>query len=632
GELLVEMGSISPHNLEFALELQMQAKLFDVFSWPEGRYQFNTNVRFEVEPVSLSMGPALLLYEGASRSMSTDRIRRDLAVAGEWMLVPSSEASLRHQALQLEPRADRFLDAIDGTRTAEDLIRGGGLPADDAALVLYALVCTSLVRVAFGVPGPVPVPPSSTSVIPVPDAATAAIASDEEETLARVIGGPKGLHIPRREEDDPLPTIEEPSASTLDLIKRAPSDFVVEERVSAANLATPEAEVFDPSDDPFSTMDDAEWAAEIDVALDKSWASSLSPDAVKPSSDLGVPVVDASSDLLGEDVDPYAGATEEAAFAAPTSDALTNDLQLDDDLARFGLPAAEPLPIELLDQTVPEASDFLPEPSDAVIFRIPEIEDWLAAADPLPEELVFQAPVPDVEETGIQFGRSFAVDVLDALYVDAEPLPESVVQEKPDPYAELPEASPPEPIPESMAFEAPVPEFYGPVFSTSGGLSFERSNGARQDRVEEPTAALADETWAEDIEVVFESQVEPTPSPATEASVTPERDLAAALSSPSPERDLAAALSSPAPVPPPEEPPPPQIDASIAEASMLSAVTESRISASSESFEMLARGWSVEEPAPTIEEHDVLDAIDVEEAPPVADSEDLEAALPVSVD
>ncbi|MEO1335904.1 MAG: response regulator, partial [Myxococcota bacterium] len=115
GELLVEMGSISPHNLEFALELQMQAKLFDVFSWMEGRYQFNANVRFEGEPVALSMGPALLLYEGASRSMSTDRIRRDLSVAGEWMLVPSSEASLRYQALQLEPRADRFLDCIDGS-------------------------------------------------------------------------------------------------------------------------------------------------------------------------------------------------------------------------------------------------------------------------------------------------------------------------------------------------------------------------------------------------------------------------------------------------------------------------------------------------------------------------------------
>ena len=158
GELLIEMGSISAHNLAFGLELQMQTKLFDVFSWLEGRYQFNPNVTFEGEPVPLSMSPAMLIYEGASRAMSTERIRRDLAFAGDWMLVPARDASYRYQALQLDPRADRFLDRIDGTRSAEALITSGELAPADAAVILYALVCTSLVRVAFGWNGPFPVP------------------------------------------------------------------------------------------------------------------------------------------------------------------------------------------------------------------------------------------------------------------------------------------------------------------------------------------------------------------------------------------------------------------------------------------------------------------------------------------
>ena len=40
GELLVEMGALSPYNLSRALVLQMEAKLLEVFAWREGRFAF----------------------------------------------------------------------------------------------------------------------------------------------------------------------------------------------------------------------------------------------------------------------------------------------------------------------------------------------------------------------------------------------------------------------------------------------------------------------------------------------------------------------------------------------------------------------------------------------------------------
>ena len=40
GEILVEMGALSPHNLERALVGQMEAKLYEVFSWRTGTFRF----------------------------------------------------------------------------------------------------------------------------------------------------------------------------------------------------------------------------------------------------------------------------------------------------------------------------------------------------------------------------------------------------------------------------------------------------------------------------------------------------------------------------------------------------------------------------------------------------------------
>ncbi|MFY0531987.1 DUF4388 domain-containing protein [Nannocystis pusilla] len=40
GELLVEMGILSEHNLRYGLEEQLRRKLFEIFAWEEGRFQF----------------------------------------------------------------------------------------------------------------------------------------------------------------------------------------------------------------------------------------------------------------------------------------------------------------------------------------------------------------------------------------------------------------------------------------------------------------------------------------------------------------------------------------------------------------------------------------------------------------
>ncbi len=159
GEILVAMGSISQHNLQFALELQIQMKLFELFSWQEGTFQLNPQGDYNGPQVALSMSPTALVHEGALRSMSTERIRRDLSSLQGRALLPSTDPTFRYQALQLDPRADRLLDLMDGTRNAETLLHSGEIDLEDAALVVYALVCTGLLR-APGSPPSFPKPVS----------------------------------------------------------------------------------------------------------------------------------------------------------------------------------------------------------------------------------------------------------------------------------------------------------------------------------------------------------------------------------------------------------------------------------------------------------------------------------------
>src|SRR5262249_19794179 len=68
GGILINMGVISPHNLKYGLELQLQIKLFDVFSWSEGEYQFRDDIQLPSDVVSLEMSNATIILEGIRRS------------------------------------------------------------------------------------------------------------------------------------------------------------------------------------------------------------------------------------------------------------------------------------------------------------------------------------------------------------------------------------------------------------------------------------------------------------------------------------------------------------------------------------------------------------------------------------
>jgi len=123
GELLVEMGILSEGNLRYGLAAQLRAKLFEIFTWEDGRYQFKS------DPNNLSFGIRLALSsEGVIIGALQDRYPEDRAQAGlapyltKFVTVNELDAEDEDEALDLLPEELHFARCLDGSRTVAEVL------------------------------------------------------------------------------------------------------------------------------------------------------------------------------------------------------------------------------------------------------------------------------------------------------------------------------------------------------------------------------------------------------------------------------------------------------------------------------------------------------------------------------
>ncbi len=67
GMALIEMGLITPHQLNDVLRKQVLEKLLDTFSWPDGSYRFVQAREFKQGITSIDLSPANLILQGSAR-------------------------------------------------------------------------------------------------------------------------------------------------------------------------------------------------------------------------------------------------------------------------------------------------------------------------------------------------------------------------------------------------------------------------------------------------------------------------------------------------------------------------------------------------------------------------------------
>jgi DNA-binding response OmpR family regulator/curved DNA-binding protein CbpA len=148
GEILVEMGVLSPYNLSRALVEQVEAKLFEIFAWTDGQYMFKDGEAPQGEALRLERSPAALILEGIRRHYDQARQQAVLdAYAGKYV-ARNPDPVLRLQEITSDPTEQEFIRQIDGRTRLETVIESARIPRDKARLFLVALAEAGIIEPA----------------------------------------------------------------------------------------------------------------------------------------------------------------------------------------------------------------------------------------------------------------------------------------------------------------------------------------------------------------------------------------------------------------------------------------------------------------------------------------------------
>ncbi|HEY7375468.1 MAG TPA: DUF4388 domain-containing protein [Polyangia bacterium] len=176
GEILVEMGALSPFNLDRALVEQVEAKLFEVFSWTDGKFMFKAGAPDSGDHRLLERSPAATILEGIRRHYDEARQHAALDKYADQYVGLTSDPLLRLQDMTSDAVELAFIQSIDGTRQLDTILDRAEIARDKARLLLVALSEAGMLqrheattrRKGAAPAAPVPPPVSSLPVLGAP--------------------------------------------------------------------------------------------------------------------------------------------------------------------------------------------------------------------------------------------------------------------------------------------------------------------------------------------------------------------------------------------------------------------------------------------------------------------------------
>ncbi len=145
GELLVEMGILSDGNLRYGLEAQLRQKLYDIFSWEDGRYQFKAGPSKQVFMLRLDASAEGVIVDAIQDRYTEDRATKALSP----YLAKYPVNQTNGKSLGLLQDEQYYLDCLDGSRTVQDVLGGPSGPSiPTPSSLLWGLMQAGVVRVA----------------------------------------------------------------------------------------------------------------------------------------------------------------------------------------------------------------------------------------------------------------------------------------------------------------------------------------------------------------------------------------------------------------------------------------------------------------------------------------------------
>ena len=143
GEILVAMDVLSEEDLSAALRMQAEEKLFEIFSWSQGRFRFAMGSRLQrASALAVDRSPATVIVRGVRERFPLAKVDAFLEAHRDHQLARGESPFYRFQEIDLDPAAQALVEEIEEPARLGDLIGG------DEALrrALYGLVATGVLE------------------------------------------------------------------------------------------------------------------------------------------------------------------------------------------------------------------------------------------------------------------------------------------------------------------------------------------------------------------------------------------------------------------------------------------------------------------------------------------------------
>lgn len=144
GVALIEMGLLTPHQLNDVLRNQVLEKLLDTFSWQEGSYRFMQAREFKQGITSIDLSPANLILQGLRDHASREQVLQILEPHLAHYLQLAENPLYRFQEIQLSVNEQRILAGCQGSATLSDVLKRHLLSRKEAEPLLAALLSTGI--------------------------------------------------------------------------------------------------------------------------------------------------------------------------------------------------------------------------------------------------------------------------------------------------------------------------------------------------------------------------------------------------------------------------------------------------------------------------------------------------------
>src|SRR5580765_6621142 len=137
GEILVAQGVLTQQELERYMRMQIEESVY-LFTWTQGTFNFEADVRPEQQDFLVSINPESLLLEGARRVDEWGLIEKKIPTFDLIFAVDRDRLAISDA--KMTEIQDRLLPLLDGSRDVNAVIEDSGLGEFEVGKALYGLV------------------------------------------------------------------------------------------------------------------------------------------------------------------------------------------------------------------------------------------------------------------------------------------------------------------------------------------------------------------------------------------------------------------------------------------------------------------------------------------------------------